>query len=112
MMIKIGLVQINNSYSTGAGGGTHYLPYSTGLLQAYAQANLREPDAFEFLPMQFRRKPIRDSVADLENADLIGFSWTPASTIRFWRFSDDFGVETDWRRRFSCDALDLAPNGH
>ena len=35
MTIKVGLVQINNSFS-----GQNYFPYSVGLLQAYAQKHV------------------------------------------------------------------------
>jgi hypothetical protein len=37
--LKIGLVQINNSFS-----GQNYLPYSTGLLQVFRQTSRHETD--------------------------------------------------------------------
>ena len=41
---KIGLVQINNSFS-----GQNYFPYSTGLLQVYASKYSKNIDDFEFI---------------------------------------------------------------
>ena len=42
--IAVGLVQINNSFS-----GQNYLPYSVGILQAYAQRHAKNPERFHFL---------------------------------------------------------------
>ena len=42
--VKIGLVQINNSFS-----GQNYLPYSIALLQTYVQEFSPNPGRFEFL---------------------------------------------------------------
>lgn len=64
---KIGLVQINSN-------AMQYLPYAVGLLQAYAQAHLRQPEAYEFLI------PIHKLVSKAQirwyfrEADLVGFS--------------------------------------
>lgn len=68
-MVNVGLVQINNSFS-----GQNYLPYSVGCLQSYARSNLAAPDAFNFLPMLYKRMPIRDIVDRLASADIAGFS--------------------------------------
>jgi radical SAM superfamily enzyme YgiQ (UPF0313 family) len=68
-MVNIGLVQINNSFS-----GQNYLPYSVACLQSYARANLATPGDFNFLPMIYRRMPVRDIVDRLANADVVGFS--------------------------------------
>jgi len=65
----VGLVNINNSFS-----GQNYLPYSVGLLQAYAQRNLSEPSRFRFLPFIYRRESISDIVEKLKVAEIIGFS--------------------------------------
>ena len=43
----VGLVNINNSFS-----GQNYLPYSVGLLQAYAEQYLTEPSRFRFFPFR------------------------------------------------------------
>lgn len=67
-MIRIGLVQINNSFS-----GQNYLPYSVACLQSYARTKLAA-DRFSFLPMIYKRIPIADIVQRLEHADVVGFS--------------------------------------
>jgi radical SAM superfamily enzyme YgiQ (UPF0313 family) len=66
---KVGLVQINNSFSR-----QHYFPYSVGILQAYAQRHLARAQDFEFLPALFSRVPVREAVAQLEHADIVCFS--------------------------------------
>lgn len=68
-MTNIGLVQINNSFS-----GQNYLPYSVACLQSYARKNLPEPGKFRFLPMIYKRMPIREIVSRLSGADIVGFS--------------------------------------
>ncbi len=66
---KVGLVQINNSFS-----GQSYLPYSVGILHAYAQQHLSRPDEFEFLLPIYSRIAVDDAVEQLVDADLVGFS--------------------------------------
>ncbi|MBR0781112.1 B12-binding domain-containing radical SAM protein [Bradyrhizobium iriomotense] len=67
-MVRIGLVQINNSFS-----GQNYLPYSIACLQSYAEHRL-PPGKFSFLPMIYKRIPVSEIVDRLEGADVIGFS--------------------------------------
>jgi radical SAM superfamily enzyme YgiQ (UPF0313 family) len=67
--LKIGLVQINNSFS-----GQNYLPYTAGLLQAYAKKHARQPNQFKFLLPLFKRLPVKQAVAHLQEAEIIGFS--------------------------------------
>ena len=52
-----GLVQINNSFS-----GQNYLPYSVGVLQAYAQRHAKNPERFHFLPPLYKRVAISSAV--------------------------------------------------
>ena len=66
---KIGLVQINNSFS-----GQNYLPYSVALLQTYVEQKSARPERFLFLPPLYKRIRIADAVAALLDADLVGFS--------------------------------------
>ena len=54
--IKIGLVQINNSFS-----GQNYLPYSIALLQTYVQKFAVEPQRYEFLTPLYKRVRIADA---------------------------------------------------
>ena len=65
----IALVQINNSFS-----GQNYLPFVAGLLQRYVECNAPDPDRYRFLLPIYRRTPVRDAVASLDGADVIGFS--------------------------------------
>ncbi len=67
--LKIGLVQINNSFS-----GQNYLPYSIALLQTYVQKFSPNPERYEFLTPLYKRVRIADAVAQLKDADIVGFS--------------------------------------
>jgi radical SAM superfamily enzyme YgiQ (UPF0313 family) len=67
--VKVGLVQINNSFS-----GQNYLPYSIALLQTYVQRFAPDPGRFEFLTPLYKRVRIADAVEALKGADLVGFS--------------------------------------
>lgn len=65
----VGLVQINNSFSN-----QNYLPYSVGVLQAYAQKHLKTPGQWEFLLPIYRRLPVEDAVLRLVQAEIVFFS--------------------------------------
>ncbi len=67
--IKIGLVQINNSFS-----GQNYLPYSIALLQTYVRKFAPDPARYVFLTPLYKRVRIADAVEALKDADLVGFS--------------------------------------
>ena len=67
--LKVGLVQINSSFS-----GQHYFPYSVGILQAYAMKHLREPERYDFLPSIYRRVAVREAVEQLKDAEIVCFS--------------------------------------
>ncbi len=67
--IKLGMVQINNSFS-----GQNYLPYSLGFLQGYAQRYLKNRDEFEFLLPLYKRIPVETAVERLLMADIVFFS--------------------------------------
>ncbi len=49
-----------------------YLPYSVGLLQAYAQQ--QAPDRYNFLLPIFKPTPVAEAVEHLQSADIVGFS--------------------------------------
>lgn len=66
---KIGLVQINNSFSN-----QDYLPYSIGLLQVCIQKNLSNKDCFEFFLPIYKRIPVGEAVNRLIGANIILFS--------------------------------------
>ena len=67
--LRVGLVQINNSFS-----GQNYLPYSAGLLQAYAAKNARHPERYDFGMPIYSRIPVAHAVEALRDADVVGFS--------------------------------------
>ena len=68
-MTRVGLVQINNSFS-----GQNYFPYSVGLLQAQAQHALEKPEDFDFLLPIYSRVKIEEGVERLLEADVVLFS--------------------------------------
>ncbi len=67
--VKVGLVQINNSFS-----GQNYLPYSLACLRSYIEAHAPEPVRYQFLPLIYKRLPIRHIVDRMQGADVVGFS--------------------------------------
>ncbi len=67
--ICVGLVQINNSFS-----GQSYLPYSVACLESYVLGHAPDPDRYRFLLPIYKRKPIREIVDHLAQADVVGFS--------------------------------------
>ena len=67
--LKIGLVQINNSFS-----GQNHLPYSIALLQTYVQRFSATPERYDFLTPLYKRVRIADAVEQLRDADVVGFS--------------------------------------
>lgn len=68
-VIRVGLVQINSSFSQ-----QHYFPYSTGLLQAYALRHLKNPSRYRFLAPVYTRLPVQEAADQLAEADIVGFS--------------------------------------
>ena len=68
-MVRVGLVQINNSYSN-----QNYLPLSVGLLQAYCLKHLKDPRAVEFLLPVYSRLPVDRVVRQVREADVVFFS--------------------------------------
>ncbi|MBA4373143.1 MAG: hypothetical protein C0402_09825 [Thermodesulfovibrio sp.] len=67
--VTVGLVQINNSFSN-----QNYFPYSVGLLQVFAQKHLKEPERFEFSLPLFKRIPVDEATAKLQDAEVVAFS--------------------------------------
>ena len=67
--IKVGLVQINNSFS-----GQNYLPLSVGMLQSHAQDSLTQPNNYEFLLPIYRRMPVEEAVQGLMGVNVAFFS--------------------------------------
>ncbi len=73
--IAVGLVQINNSFSN-----QNYLPLSVGMLQAYSERHLSNPEMYTFnLPIH-KRVAVDSAVSDLVENDVIFFS------VYVWNF--------------------------
>lgn len=68
-MTKVGLVQINTSFS-----GQNYFPYSVGIIQSYAQKHCKSIDKFEFTDIIYKRVSVKTAVEKLKNCDIVGFS--------------------------------------
>lgn len=69
MRRKVGLVQINNSFS-----GQSYLPYAVCLLQAYYEAHGRRASETQFLRPIFSRMKVEEACEKLAEADIVLFS--------------------------------------
>ncbi len=67
--VKIGLAQINNSFS-----GASYFPYAVGMLQTYAQKHAEHPERYEFHIPVYRRENVETAVEKLLGNDIVGFS--------------------------------------
>jgi len=89
MNIKVGSVQINNSFS-----GQNYYPYSVGLLQAYAQKYLKEPDRYVFLLPIYNRLKIEEAIDHLANADIVLFS------VYVWNFRLSLKIAEELKSRY------------
>lgn len=88
MKFNVGLVQINNSFS-----GQNYFPYSVGLLQSYAMANLKNKEDYYFLPPIYSRLKVADIVNKLEGADIVLFS------VYVWNFKISMAIATELKKR-------------
>lgn len=69
IQITVGLVQIGDRY-----GDQYYLPYSIGLLQAYAQEKLKNPEHYHFLLPIYKKGDIERDSEQLAAADIVFFS--------------------------------------
>ncbi len=67
--VAVGLAQINNSFS-----GQSYLPYSVGMLQAYAESEAAQEGRYKFLLPVYKRSRISDIVDHMQKADVVGLS--------------------------------------
>jgi tRNA A37 methylthiotransferase MiaB len=69
MKHKVGLVQLNSSFS-----GQNYFPYSVGLLQAYALKNCTKVADYEFIDPLYKRISVERAVDHLKDCSVVGFS--------------------------------------
>jgi len=86
--IKIGLVQINNSFSDQC-----YLPLSVGMLQAYAKKHLVYSDDYDFFAPIYTFVRIEEAAEFLSDADIVGFS------TYIWNFENSLAIARELKRR-------------
>ncbi|MBU1682882.1 cobalamin-dependent protein, partial [Patescibacteria group bacterium] len=86
--IKVGLVQIGDKF-----GNQYYLPYSIGLLQAYAQKKLKNPEEFIFLLPIYKKIKINEAIDNILEADIIFFS------TYIWNYKMSLEIAKDIKQR-------------
>ena len=87
--IKIGPIQLNNSFS-----GQCYLPLSVGMLQAYAKKHLSYADYYEFLLAIYDFAPIPKIVDRLSDADILAVS------LYVWNFENSMAIAKEFKKRY------------
>ena len=92
-MTKVGLVQINNSFS-----GQNYLPLSVGVLQAYVES--KRPGEYEWMTPIYQRVGVDEAVAHLEDADVVLFS------VYVWNFQLSLAIA----RKLTCRVVFGGPH--
>lgn len=93
--MKVGLVQINSSFS-----GQNYLPLSVGMLQAYAQRHYLQPGGVEWLLPIFSRLRVSEAQRRLSGADIVLFS------VYVWNFQ----LSLEIARRLDCRVVFGGPH--
>ncbi len=68
-MRNVYLAQVNNSY-----GRNVFLPYSVGLLQAYAERDPRISASYHFADLFFERTPVERVIDGMRDVDVLGLS--------------------------------------
>lgn len=86
---RLYMVQVNGRY-----GENVYLPYSAGLLWAYAKRDHRVSEAYDFCGFLYLKEKIEDAVSKLDSPDLVGIS----CYIWNWEWSKSFAkaVKDRW----------------
>ncbi len=86
-----------NEYNLPADNNAIFFPYSTGLIQAYAQQFDVVKDHYEFKPTIFVRDTVKNIVNQYDNPDIVGFS-----TV-IWNYRLSLAVAKELKNRFpSC----------
>lgn len=86
--LTVGLCQINAGFS-----GASYLPYSVGLLEAYARKNIPDIERFKFLMPIFTRESIGVAVEKMLSADIACFS------LYVWNNQLSLAIAKELKRR-------------
>ncbi len=84
----IGLCQINAGFS-----GHFYLPYSVGLLEAYARKNLKNLERYNWLLPVYKREPVGEAVRKLIESDIVGIS------LYVWNFQLSLAIARELKAR-------------
>lgn len=69
MKARVYLASVNNRF-----GPNIHLPYSVGLLWAYARMYLDIPERYELVDFLYHKEPIADALARLDNPQVLGLS--------------------------------------
>ena len=75
-------------------GDSIYLPYSSGLLQAYAKQSSYISQNYEFIKIFFQRDTVDNIVAQYEDPDVVGFS------VSMWNYELSCAVAKELRYKF------------
>ncbi|MDP3731011.1 MAG: B12-binding domain-containing radical SAM protein [bacterium] len=92
--IKVGLVELGNSFSGGLNApDQYYLPLVAGMLQSYAQKYLTYAKDYEFQLPIYKFMRIEESSEMLSECDLVGFS------SYVWNEQNSLAIAKDYKRR-------------
>jgi len=97
---KIQLIQLNSAY-----GNSVYIPYTIGMLQAYAEQHKEIKDNFEFMPLIYRRDRVTEIADKIGTVDILGLS------CYVWCWQLSIAVAKEVRRR-NPDCLIIAGGPH
>lgn len=89
MSKNVFLAQVNNSFGRNA-----FLPYSVGLLWAYAKTKPNIKNAYNLAGFQFLRLPIGEAVEAMGNPDVLGVS------CYIWNWAYNIALCEEVRRRY------------
>ncbi|MBF2054400.1 MAG: B12-binding domain-containing radical SAM protein [Candidatus Sericytochromatia bacterium] len=84
--VKVRLAQISQQVGEG-----FYLPYSVGLLQAYAASKM--PEHFQFLPPVYQRLPVSEALRTFSDVMIIGLSLYVWNTRRSLAWAEALKAE-------------------
>jgi radical SAM superfamily enzyme YgiQ (UPF0313 family) len=87
--IKVGWVQIGENY-----GNSYYLPYSVGILEAYAKAYLKKAEDFDFISPIYMRMPLSQAVEYLSGAHIVFFS------VYLWNFRSSLTLAEGLKKEY------------
>ena len=73
-------------------GNAIYLPYASGLLQAYAQNNPEVRGMYEFMPILFQRDTVENIIAQYDSPAVAGFS------VSIWNYELSCAVAREVKR--------------